>query len=543
MIGLNMGARGGNGGSALLERLTRLEQAVAQIPSRFVNRPVDQARVYAATETGHGFTLGKWVIRTQALPRWRLASIPSIVANDVVGIVTRVVDADNFEVAFSGRVYMPTLAFTEWERYFVGPVPGVAVNVSPDHETDDTVPRTAATAETQVCLGLADGWLWLVGPEPRQSHNHFMQELGDVAYTGAAPTNGWTLIYRSGTGLWTPEAFPTPSLTLNDLTDVTIASVADKNFLRYDLATTQWKNYDLGPIAYATGTPNQLGLDGGIGGSATYIHFGTTAGSRFGIGSNAPIDFLLSGAVNLGTDKNARIRNPNSTQVSFYDQGTTTWNDGTEVLRWGCSSSAASRYFRFLVPLEIIGASATDRLIFGADTTYWKVTDDAGSAYLKFAKSGGGSIAHTVIMGTHLALETNRLVGESANGTSASYLLFSSTSATLSTASSGASGTLTLLGNVVNITASNGAATSLTLTCTGGISLVGNTKVASAAAFLGFFGSAGTARVAVAAAPAITATPGGGATNANVNALVTDVQNLQTAFNNLRGAANGYNLV
>lgn len=570
----NLGLRGGNSGASLIDRLTRLETAMSQVPSRQVNRPVDVAKTYEATETSHGFTVGKWVSRGQDLPRWRLASNSGITMRDAVGIVTKVLDANTFELAMGpGRVHMPALAYTAWNRYFLSSASGSAVTPSPDYDTDSGAARlTTPVWEQMVALALPDGWIYLMGPTPRDSHNHWIQDLGDVAWNGTAPANGATLIFRTATGLWTPDIpvadlgtraavsvigraantagaaadiaaaadgyvlqraagvlawglITTASINagavtaakigtdvvLDTLNDVTIASVAARNFLRYDLASTQWKNYDLGPIEY-TDPPASipvLVLDGGgVTGTAIIAGLGAN-GSRFlfdGVTGthNTALDFVLDGRPDLGTEKCARIRRISTTEVAFYDQGTSTITAGTKVLSWLCSTSAASRSFKFLTKLEAQPASGAP--VFGVENVgsgVNKLTHDAVS-YLEFDSSISDRI--------------NALVP----------IYFGS-------------------GYGARIT---GSASVLSLESPGGayVTIPHNARIAGAAYTLGFFGNAGTTKATVGNLSAMTTTETADATynvteQNMLNNLKVDINLLRIKLDLLVDTLQAYNLV
>lgn len=93
-------------------------------------------------------------------------------------------------------------------------------------------------------------------------------------------------------------------------------------------------------------------------------------------GTVTALDFYLSGSVASGTDKSARIRAVSSSQVSFYDNGTSTYSAGDEVLRWTCSATAASRVFDFKVAMTapfLNGFSITDLHTGLALTNAWAI--------------------------------------------------------------------------------------------------------------------------------------------------------------------------
>lgn len=71
-----------------------------------------------------------------------------------------------------------------------------------------------------------------------------LAELTDVDSTVASPSDGDIIVYRSAGSDWVLEAKPAggSNPALNDVTDVTISTVADNEVLAYDNGTSTWTN-------------------------------------------------------------------------------------------------------------------------------------------------------------------------------------------------------------------------------------------------------------------------------------------------------------
>ncbi|MBA3588854.1 hypothetical protein [Methylibium sp.] len=533
-------------------------------------RPIQQGRSETITKSAHGWTVGTWV-RNNDGGAWATADRTGVSDFENLALVIEVIDADRVVVALDGMHNVPAMTgLTPFRAYYLSTA-GASVYPSPD-----TTVKTAPVVERMTHVALSDDWIWLPGPRVRNSHNHHVGDLADVV-VAATPIDGHVLTYEAASALWKPTAaagglgtraaisvigrsansagaaadiaastsgdvlylgassltwgplgtasYQPASVTaaklgtdvvLDTLNDVTIASVASKNFLRYDTPSTQWKNYDLGPIEYATavsGLPVLVFDGGGVTGSALIAALGKS-GSRLLLDfvsgtTTTALDFVLSGAADLATEKVARIRTVSASQVSFYDQGTSSITAGDEVLRWGCSSLAASRYFRSFAPLQVTDTvSGTNWIsLEGTASRTWELlARDAGSSPASFFKF----YADHASLGDRIRCQT----ALDMNGFS-----------------------LQFYGITSSLSESAGVVT-----------LAGATGVRFDADKMGFFYSAGTLRVAVAAPAAITAIGGADATySANeqtlLNALTTDVTNLRSTLNNLRNALNGYNLV
>ncbi len=330
------------------------------------------------------------------------------------------------------------------------------------------------------------------------------------------------------------------SLAFSALSDVTITSLANLNFPRYDTGTSKWVNTSLGSISYAAaggGALQRLALDGGASAAAGSIVMVSNTASRMlmsGIGTFVPLDFKLSGDADIGTDICARIRTISATQVSFFDQATPSSN-GTEVLRWGTNSVAANRYFSVYAPVTMsdtlyvtgslttaanltVSGAGTDtfsataitassavsvtlgsfRFVTSAPTTTIKYGNDS---FLQYYSTGSGT--GTVYTFTNLDLPNSKYVGWGAT--------------------SGAAPTTYITGNTgtgINIA----SASPNYITLTSGLNyLNGPSKIGGATTdVIGFYGAVGATK------PTVTGARGG---NAALTSLMTALASLGLVVN------------
>jgi hypothetical protein len=98
---------------------------------------------------------------------------------------------------------------------------------------------------------VSDGTNWIdktaaeIWEAERQNINISLNDLADVNIP-ASVTDGAALIYDSATSKWIPGTPTAPGATsLNELSDVTISSVAGGQVLQYDSSSSQWKNKKL----------------------------------------------------------------------------------------------------------------------------------------------------------------------------------------------------------------------------------------------------------------------------------------------------------
>ncbi|HYE07777.1 MAG TPA: hypothetical protein VEL07_19820 [Planctomycetota bacterium] len=580
----NMGLRGGNGSASLIDRLTRVEMAVAQIPSRFGRAPaaaINDQRTVA--QSGHGFAVGKPVYWTGAA--WALANW----TREKVGVVVAVIDANAFEVATWGQVDISGL--TPQTTYYMTAVDGAmtASPVSPSPTTrallfaidattallfgpvqNEWMTNTIGNCRDVEISGLATGdilyWntlghgCWNNGPAPVALTNDSVTDAflrnsvglsvigrattttgdpadivaattGDVLHLGATQLQWGQIGTASFQDASVTAAKIGTDVVLDTLNDVAITSAASRNFLRFDATTSHWKNYDLGPIGYelpAASIP-VLALDGGSTlGSALIAGLGAH-GSRLllhysagGPAVNTALDFVLSGEADDANEKVARIRTVSASEVGFYDQGTSTITAGDKVLSWMCNASVASRSFRFHVPLDVTDSSGGSYLrIAAASTAEWDLKTAAGAKFFSFHTTGS-------LYGFNLTRAENAI---DLNG----KLLYMTGATGASPYISGSSGQM-------NIRVGTSGILELAPDTTSSV------RVGASGSTISFFGSIGTTRVAVTAPAAITAVGGADATySANeqtlLNALTADVVALRLCLNNLRNALNGYNLV
>lgn len=395
-------------------RIRDLERSMGRVASRTLNGSpgYDSKRISAASTAG--WAVGTWVKLSGG--NWTTAATSSTFAPDAIGVVLLVIDSTTAEIVTAGYVQLLGTSYTVYTRYYLSTVAGAATSTAP----------AAPNVLQPLFIAHQDGWIEVDGPAGAFPRSVALAGLRDVTLTSpsdgqllkydfatsrwingattlallsdvalAAVSDQQVLSYNAGTAKWVNRTLTLVS-TLAGLSDVTITSVANLDFLRYDSGTSKWKNVNLGPMAYSASTTS-LVLDGGSGGTAINVGIGAT-GSRFIVGGpGLPIDFILTAVGTPATDICARILRTSTTRVSFYDQAVGASN-GTEVLRWQCSSSAGSRSFDFQVPINLStaltvangGTAATDAL-----------TAAVNLLMVRFAFDRAGSRLTTTSSSTH----------------------------------------------------------------------------------------------------------------------------------------------
>jgi hypothetical protein len=581
-VSTNLGRkRGGNAAALTDERLIELERQAQQIESRRLRRePAYVSR--RITKGSHGWSIGDWVKLDSGT--WSKATAAATFSADLVGMVLRVIDTDHVEVVFEGYVRPPSLSYTVGSRYWLSTSAGVATSTKP----------TAPTLAMQMFVALDDKWLLILGPAARSDTGSLaLADLIDVDSASLAlAADGDLLTYDFATSKWKAAAGGTSSLgpraatsvigraantvgtaadiaasttgdvlymgassltwgplgtasyqagsvtaaklgsdvVLDTLNDVTIAAVAALNFLRYDSGTAQWKNYDLGPLIWASAT-REFALDGGGGASAASVVGIGKGGSRFYVTSGTGLDFGLSGSVALGTDINARIRSTAASDVSFYDQATSTFGAGDKVMEWGTSATPGNRYFRFLMPIQVHDTGTKDLVIAGPSSQTWTIGDNV-TPFTFMTFYGASADAFGARIGIHGTIDAGgttglTIYGDRSNGTSSSRLNVGATD-----------GQWFQSGNL-----SLSATTALTLVGTGG----GVQIAAATSEKVGFWGRTPVTKTTVADPAAITTTQtAGGTYGANeqsmLAALKADVIALRATLLNVTDAGQAVGL-
>jgi hypothetical protein len=89
-----------------------------------------------------------------------------------------------------------------------------------------------------------------------------IQQLNDVDFPVTSPVEGEVLTFDETAGVWVNRVIPTPSLTLNDLTTVTLTAPQNTEILQFN--GTQWVNAP-GPVSTTTiplGSKNEITVIG-----------------------------------------------------------------------------------------------------------------------------------------------------------------------------------------------------------------------------------------------------------------------------------------
>ncbi len=307
-------------------------------------------------------------------------------------------------------------------------------------------------------------------------------------------------------------------VVLDTLNDVTIAAVAALNFLRYDSGTSQWKNYDLGPLIWVSAS-REFALDGGSGASAASVVGIGKAASRMYVTSGTSLDFGLAGTVAAGNDTNVRIRSTAATDLSFYDQATSTFSAGDKVMEWGTNTAYSTRYFRFLLPLQVrdnSGSGSKHLIVSSVAIQEWKIADDVGpSTWLTLMGTGvADGFGRRIKLGSDIDYANGgwTIYGDRSNGTSSSRFGLSATD-----------GTWYQSGNQ---TIQAGGALSLV-----GLGTTGIRIGTSSSEKVGFWGATPVTKTTVADPSAITVSGTATGTDATmVNALKVDVTALRATL-------------
>ncbi len=519
----NLGRRGSNQGYTTLQRIENLERATARIPSRYLNGPVGyDAQIIA--QSAHGFAVGDWVGLVGPASTWAKAVAASTSPTyKAIGVVRLVVDTDTFEVVLHGRVQIRdyTLA-DDWTNHYLSTSAGTITSTAP----------AKPTSRIPLAVALTDHWLYVSG-YPCGTDQERLSALLDVTIT--TPTNGqllkydtasgtWingataltllsdvvitsvadlqVLSYSAGTGKWINRTLSAGVTTLAALTDVTLTTPANLDYLRYDSGTSKWINASLGEMQWSLAV-RTLSLDGGASASAaSKIGIGK-AGSRIIVANGSGFEFLLSGDPDVGSEKSARIRSTAATDVSFYDQATSTFSGGTKVIEWGTNTAYSTRYWRFHMPLQVrddSGTGSTDLIVRSTAAQLWDIADDVSGTtkYLTFVgPSGDAPSIRRILLAQPLDLAGKTIYADKAGGSS-NTLVFSSSG--LSITSSGAA-TITVAG-ASTLDVGSG---SFTFSHSGGTAdlVIGSTtKVGASSGSLGFYQGAGTTKQTVTGAKA-----------------------------------------
>ncbi len=516
----NVGERSANLRALLDTRVLDLERTVQRIDSR--SRPgalgFTSRRV---VKVAHGFTVGTWVKLVGST--WSAAATSTTFTADQIGVVHRVVDTTIVDVAIDGYIQIPGQTFTAWATYYLSTSSGTATTTRP----------TSGNVVLPLFVGYEDGWMLLRGPGGLVPRSTRLSELLDATIT--TPTNGqllkydtasgtWingataltllsdvvitsvadlqVLSYSAGTGKWINRTLSAGVTTLAALTDVTLTTPANLDYLRYDSGTSKWINASLGEMQWSLAV-RTLSLDGGASASAaSKIGIGK-AGSRIIVANGAGFEFLLSGDPDVGSEKSARIRSTAATDVSFYDQATSTFSGGTKVIEWGTNTAYSTRYWRFQMPLQVrddSGTGSTDLIVRSTAAQLWDIADDVSGTtkYLTFVgPSGDAPSIRRILLAQPLDLAGKTIYADKAGGSS-NTLVFSSSG--LSITSSGAA-TITVAG-ASTLDVGSG---SFTFSHSGGTAdlVIGSTtKVGASSGSLGFYQGAGTTKQTVTGAKA-----------------------------------------
>lgn len=462
----NLGSKSSLGWAHVNERLGILERRVGQIPSSFPMLAASRSAIETLTVSAHGFTVGQAVYRNGG------GSLSKATWSNTqkVGLVVKVRSADVVDVCWWGELPtpsgVPSVAGTTY--YLTATAGTLATSVAPTGTAKRAVYHAISSSRILVlgpahhdwftttlehCFDVtltspADGdvltydlasskWKNTAGTTGLASlgARAALSVLGNATNAAAvaadivAGTDGQVL-HRNGTtlefgkvgttgldNLAVTDAILAPAsvlaskigadVVLDTLNDVTITTVANLDFLRYDSASSQWINASLGEIQWAPSV-RTLALDGGTTATAaSKIGIGK-GGSRMLLAGNTALEWVLSGDPDLGTEVSARVRSTGATDVSFYDQANSTFSAGDKVMEWGTNTTYATRYFRFLLPLQVrdnSGAGSKHLVVESTAAQTWTVRDDIGpSTWLKLLGTSADASGRRLVLGSDIDL-------------------------------------------------------------------------------------------------------------------------------------------
>jgi hypothetical protein len=556
-----LGSRSTAPAAALELRIRDLERAIGRVASRTLNGSpgYDSKRISANTD---GWDVGTWVQLSEGT--WTIAATSDDFAPDAIGVVLLVIDGTTAEIVTGGYVQLLGTSYTGYTRYYLSTTPGEPTGTKP----------TAPDVAQPLFIAHQDGWIEVDGPAgacprsvslwqlldvdgdsldlaadgdlltydlaagkwkaaagglsslgaraalsvvgrsantPGTAADIVAANTGDVLYMGASSLVWGQLSTASYQDASVSAAKLASDVVLNALQDVSVTGAASLDFLRFN--GTAWVNQSLGELVWVSAT-REFALDGGNGATAASVVGIGKSGSRLLVSGGCSFDFLLSGLVGSGTDISGRIRvNASGGPIGFYDQATSTFASGTEVMQWGTNATAGSRYFRFKIPLHVFDGGSKNLVLTGSSQV-WTIGDDVTpTTHLTFYGAGADAYGARMALGSDLDLLGGRVFyANRASGTSSSRIELIASDGTWyqsGNLSHRAGNTLRLFGD--------GSAGVL-------VGVNGSDKV-------GFWGTAAVTKTTVSDPSAITVSGTATGTDAAmVNALKTDVTNLRASL-------------
>ena len=198
---------------------------------------------------------------------------------------------------------------------------GVKINgtsLSPDANKTVNIPKASANDLGVVKIGSgisidANGTISATGSSTTLdgSGSIAIDDLTDVTITSIA--DGQILVYDSNSSKWINDSLPTPSLDVDDLGDVTLTSLANGQILKYDSANNVWINAN-------EVTPGDTVSVSQIQTTGTQIATITVSGTTTTI--YAPTG---GGASSLSGLSDVTLTTPTDGQMLSYDNATSKW--------------------------------------------------------------------------------------------------------------------------------------------------------------------------------------------------------------------------
>jgi len=195
-----------------------------------------------------------------------------------------------------------------------------------------------------------------------------LDTLTDVDTTGRM--HGDSLVYNSFTTNWEPGSNVPSSLGLNSLIDVTLSTLTQNEFLRFD--GVEWIN-DKVSVVYIEGI-QPVAITGLLDDLANVNVAGATTNQRLGLDSGGvwrAVDAASFGSIDQLTDVDTSTTPPVAGDALVWDGGTNQW----EPLSVGLGASSNTFVVADITARDLLSAAEGDHAFVrsGATTNEWEM--------------------------------------------------------------------------------------------------------------------------------------------------------------------------